>query len=512
MEESSPTARGKHVQLTFVLRKWKLKAIQEMVFINKFAMCLEDQNKKTKEMKAFSCGSKMSSLQFIFITFLVILPVDSVNSMQLTVIGPLHPVTASLREDIVLHCYLFPRTNVQNMEITWFRSQNSSYVHLYRSGKDHLEQQQPEYQGRTEFLKDGIGDGEIGLKILNISLFDEGHYHCSVKNGSFQQEATLDMKVTASGPAPLLSIEGYQDRGIRVVCRSSGWYPKPEVLWRDLRGRPLPTLAKTNSQRNDGTFNVQSDIILRGGSNLTCVIRNNLLDLEKESTIHITNHVFPKISSWIVALCLSLTAVVGLTIFIFYLLNRNKKLTTELDWRNMVIPIEKANIVLDPDTANHDLILSADQKTVIQGFMWQSLPDNPKRFNIERCLLGREGFSSGKHYWEVEVGEEGYWALGVARNSMKRKGRLILVPEEGIWAVGKDRLQYQALTVPKTPLALKKKPRKLGIYLDYEMQQIAFHDVNHQTHIFTFFSAAFSGEVIFPFFYVGVGCWLRLCP
>ncbi|KAM6472644.1 butyrophilin subfamily 2 member A2-like isoform 3-T3 [Liasis olivaceus] len=420
MEESSPTARGKHAQFTFVLRKWKLKAIQEMVFIHKFAMCLEDRNKKTKEMKAFSCGSKMSSLQFIFITFLVILPVDSVNSMQLTVIGPLHPVTASLREDIVLHCYLFPRTNVQHMEITWFRSQNSSYVHLYRSGKDHLEQQQPEYQGRTEFLKDGIGDGEIGLKILNVSLFDEGHYHCSVKNGSFQQEATLDMKVT--------------------------------------------------------------------------------------------DHVFPKISSWIVALCLSLTAVVGLTIFIFYLLNRNKKLVTELDWRNMVIPIEKANIVLDPDTANHDLILSADQKTVIQGFMWQNLPDNPKRFNIERCLLGREGFSSGKHYWEVEVGEEGYWALGVARNSMKRKGRLILVPEEGIWAVGKDRLQYQALTVPKTPLALKKKPRKLGIYLDYEMQQIAFHDVNHQTHIFTFFSAAFSGEVIFPFFYVGVGCWLRLCP
>lgn len=117
-------------------------------------------------------------------------------TVQLTLLGPHHPVTASLRETIVLHCHLSPRTNVQNMEITWFRSQNSSYVHLYRSGKDHLERQQPEYQGRTEFLKDGIGDGKIGLKIFNISLFDEGHYHCSVKNGSFQQEATLDMKVT----------------------------------------------------------------------------------------------------------------------------------------------------------------------------------------------------------------------------------------------------------------------------------------------------------------------------
>ncbi|XP_070792805.1 butyrophilin subfamily 3 member A2-like isoform X4 [Pituophis catenifer annectens] len=292
--------------------------------------CLEDQNKKTREVKTFSCVSKMNYFLFIFTTFLVILLVNNGNPIQLTLLGPHHPITASLRETIVLHCHLSPRTNVQNMEITWFRSQNSSYVHLYRSGKDHLEQQQPEYQGRTEFLKDGIGDGKIGLKIFNISLFDEGHYHCSVKNGSFQQEATLDMKVTALGPAPLLSIEGYQDRGIRVVCRSSGWYPKPEVLWRELNGRLLSSLAKKDSQRNDGTFDVQADIILKGSSNLTCVIRNSLLDLEKESTIHITNHFFPKISSWIVALCFSLMAVVGFAIFTFYLLNKYRKLVTEL--------------------------------------------------------------------------------------------------------------------------------------------------------------------------------------
>ncbi|ETE60793.1 Butyrophilin subfamily 2 member A2, partial [Ophiophagus hannah] len=342
------------------------------------------------------------------------------------------------------------------------------YNDHYLCGKDHLERQQPEYQGRTEFLKDGIGDGKIGLKIFNISLFDEGPYHCS--NTLKMLKICIFVPHLALGPAPLLSIEGYQDRGIRVVCRSSGWYPKPEVLWRELNGRLLPSLAKKDSQRNDGTFDVQADIILKGSSNLTCVIRNSLLGQEKESTIHITS------------------------------------------WRNMVIPIEKANIVLDPETANQDLILSADQKTVIQGFMWQSLPYSPKRFNMERCVLGREGFSSGKHYWEVEVGEDGYWALGVARNSMKRKGKLILVPEEGIWAVGKDRIQYKALTLPKTPLTLKKKPRKLGVYLDYEMELVAFHDVNHQSHIFTFFSAAFNGEVVFPFLYVGVGCWLRLCP
>ncbi|XP_042310937.1 myelin-oligodendrocyte glycoprotein-like isoform X4 [Sceloporus undulatus] len=372
---------------------------------------------------AFPQDPGMNSYLFLFILFFVISPVNNAGPVQLTVNGPLHPVTASLSEDIVLRCHLSPRTSAENMEITWFRSQNSSYVHLYHSGKDHLEKQQPEYQGRTEILTDGIGDGKIGLRILNVSFFDEGQYHCSVKNRSFHQEAILDIKVA--------------------------------------------------------------------------------------------DNLFTMISSWTAGLCVSLLISFGLVIAILYLINRNRKLITELSWRKMVVPIEKANVTLDPDTANHDLILSADQKNVIQGFMWNSLPDNPQRFDTERCVLGKEGFCSGRHYWEVEVGEDGYWAVGVARYSVKRKGRLSLDPDEGIWAVEKywvQTVQYQALTIPQTPLPLRKRPRKLGIYLDYELEQVAFHDVNHKMHIFTFSSADFNEEKIFPFLHVGVGCWLRLRP
>uniref|UniRef100_A0A8B9RTU1 Ig-like domain-containing protein n=1 Tax=Accipiter nisus TaxID=211598 RepID=A0A8B9RTU1_9AVES len=81
------------------------------------------------------------------------------------------------------------------MEVRWFRTQFFVYVHLYHSGQDHYSSQMPEYQGRTEFLKEGISVGNASLRILRTRLSDEGRYHCLIKDGDFYEEATLELNV-----------------------------------------------------------------------------------------------------------------------------------------------------------------------------------------------------------------------------------------------------------------------------------------------------------------------------
>ncbi|XP_009329440.1 PREDICTED: tripartite motif-containing protein 7-like [Pygoscelis adeliae] len=173
------------------------------------------------------------------------------------------------------------------------------------------------------------------------------------------------------------------------------------------------------------------------------------------------------------------------------------------------------DLSLDPDTANPYLVLSEDKRSVRLRSAPQELPANPKRFDYSFCVLAAEGFIAGRHYWEVEVGDGESWVLGAARESVRRKEKIDFAPEEGIWAVGlnwkgKNWDQYQAFTSPETPLSLCERPRKIGVYLDYEGGWVAFYNADNMAPIFTF-TAAFT-EKIFPFFWLFyVGSSLSLC-
>ncbi|XP_077779208.1 zinc finger protein RFP-like [Podarcis muralis] len=163
----------------------------------------------------------------------------------------------------------------------------------------------------------------------------------------------------------------------------------------------------------------------------------------------------------------------------------------------------KANVTLDPDTAHPQLILSEDQKSLRWGDKPQALPDNPERFSYRHCVLGREGFTAGRHFWEVTVESGKEWALGVARKSVRRKGIIYLRPEEGIWAVEKWREKYWACISPvSSPLSLFWEPRRIRVTLDYEGGRVSFSDADSGAELYTFSGASFSAETLLPFFHL----------
>ncbi|XP_074975955.1 butyrophilin subfamily 1 member A1-like isoform X1 [Caretta caretta] len=460
----------------------------------------------------FCHSSRASSPLPGFIVFFLTCYVHKMESAEFRVMGPGHPVTAILGENIVLPCHLTPRMSAENMEVRWFRSEFFSVVHLYHGGKDQYGEQMPDYHGRTELLKDGILDGNVSLQILNIRRSDEGQYHCFLQDGPSYEEALLELKIAGLGSNPLISVESHQDGGIRMVCQSAGWYPEPKVLWRGLSGKELPSLSEAKSLGDSGLFETENSIIIKEHSNqnLSCLIRNTVLNQEKESTVYIAGSFFPRVNPWMVALSVILLVLFGFIGLTVYLFKIKDDLQRELDWRrNIVCP---ANVTLDPDTAHPDLILSEDGKSVSRGDRWQDLPDKPERFDTAPWVLGCEGFTAGRHCWEVEVEDGRYWAVGVARESVGRKGEIICNPEGGIWAVEWLGDQFCALTSPETPLTRSRVPSRIRVCLDCGRGQVTFIDAGAEAPIFTFPPGSVPGERIRPWLWVGPESRLRLRP
>ncbi|XP_056224229.1 uncharacterized protein LOC130163832 [Seriola aureovittata] len=158
------------------------------------------------------------------------------------------------------------------------------------------------------------------------------------------------------------------------------------------------------------------------------------------------------------------------------------------------------DVTLDPDTAHPALFLSDDRKQVHDGDVWKKLPDSPKRFNSCVNVLGKESFSSGKFYFEVQVKGKTTWTVGVAKESIDRKGNITLGPKYGFWTVGlRNGDEYKAIASPSVNLSLNQRPQKVGVFVNYEEGQVSFYDVEAADLLYSFTGCSFT-EKLYPFF------------
>ncbi len=158
------------------------------------------------------------------------------------------------------------------------------------------------------------------------------------------------------------------------------------------------------------------------------------------------------------------------------------------------------DVTLDPDTALSYLILSDDGKQVRFGDIKQKLPDKPERFDTCACVLGKEGFSSGRFYFEVQVKGKTEWDLGVVRESINRKVPITARPSDGYWIVWlRNGDEYKACDDPRVSLSLRLKPQRVGVFVDYEDGLVSFYDVESSSHIYSFTAQSFT-EKLYPLF------------
>ncbi|XP_060546878.1 zinc-binding protein A33-like [Pantherophis guttatus] len=156
-----------------------------------------------------------------------------------------------------------------------------------------------------------------------------------------------------------------------------------------------------------------------------------------------------------------------------------------------------ASIILDPNSAHPRLVLMEEDTKVqfnLNRRFW--LENLPETFTYTPCVVGQKGITTGRFYWEIDVGDSTDWIVGMAKKSVKRKKQLNFLPKEGVWAIELKAGEYQALSEPRTPLSVCGKMEKVGIYLDFEGGQLSFYN-SSMTHLYTF-QACFHEEML-PF-------------
>ncbi|XP_075594620.1 butyrophilin subfamily 1 member A1-like [Balearica regulorum gibbericeps] len=305
--------------------------------------------------------------------------------------------------------------------------------------------------------------------------------------------------------------------------RIRGSYEKPKVMWVNHEGEDISSLAQTSIlQEMDNIFAIESSIEIpcgqpppsfvttdrerspqiaqqSGNNNLSWIVCLLVLNILAENQKEIEN-----LKKEIGECCCLSGGHVSQLIVRFGGLHRMLLVVFWLVEALLLAGDPKYlfvvdDIKVDGDTAHPNLSIAVDKKSFTHKSQVQKVTQNEESFDSSVCVLGSEGFSSGKHYWEVDVEKSNDWDIGVAKKSAPRKGIISLSPKEGFWALGLCSKDYWARTDPWTRLVVQKNPRKVGVYLNCDEKTLTFFNVTDTSVMFAFTDCAFSEE-LYTFF------------
>ncbi|KAK2913198.1 hypothetical protein Q8A67_001597 [Cirrhinus molitorella] len=469
---------------------------------------------------------------------------DIVSSASFSVVVPVDPVVAHVGSTVILPCRISPPENAEALEIRWYRQdQFSNPVLLYNQGKIQ-DTQDESYRNRTSLTPQsdqsgGLQDGVVSLRLEKLRVQDEDSFHCYVSGESSYSSEKVVLKITALGSTPVLVPKPLDDDRVNISCRSSGWYPEPSVTWTSDDRRVLHPGGSSHSRGADEMFSVHSwTAVSRSDAQLVSCSMSIITGESKESRIDVQDIVSSDSSGPWKALFLTflICALLGLVLFILYKYRERMKgrksakenceeETMEKLTKRVVedVNIEElrkhaVEITIDREHSHPDLTVSKDCKMMRDSPDYNHTGDG---FPYELCAFGAQRFTSGRHYWEVELARENtppkhYWLIGVVKDgNYHLKDRSALTPSNGYWFLCSDGPHgFHTNTDQSIIFSLTPRPEQLGVLLDYDDGLLSFYNVKESKHLLTI-SSRFSGSVV-PLFNPGVGDWSTLiildCP
>uniref|UniRef100_A0A9J8A9R4 Butyrophilin subfamily 1 member A1-like n=1 Tax=Cyprinus carpio carpio TaxID=630221 RepID=A0A9J8A9R4_CYPCA len=464
------------------------------------------------------------------------------TSVSLTVKVPPDPIVAHVGSTVILPCWISPPENAEALEIRWYRhDQFNNPVLLYNHGKIQDTQEEP-YRNRSSLTlrsdqSGGLKDGDVSLRLEKLRVQDDGSFHCYVSGEHSYDSEEVVLKITALGSAPVLSPKPLDDGRVNISCESSGWYPEPSIMWTSDEGRALRPGGTSHSRGADEMFSVHSwtAVSLSDAQLVSCSFSLRSGEL-KEGRLNIQGIVSsgPSDSSdssdssgpwkalFLTFLICALLGLFGLILYKYRDKLTGKKPATEIckeetperltkevvgDINVEELRTHAVEITIDRESLHPDLTVSKDCKILRDS---EGYNHTGEEFPFQLCAFGAQRFSSGRHYWEVDLAQpnippKNYWIIGVVKDeNFTTIDRSALTPSRGFWFLRSDGPRgFYTNTDPPVKLSLTPRPERLGVLLDYDDGQLSFYNVTERKHLLTI-SSRFSGSVV-PLFNPGAG-------
>ncbi|XP_061433812.1 E3 ubiquitin/ISG15 ligase TRIM25-like [Lethenteron reissneri] len=145
---------------------------------------------------------------------------------------------------------------------------------------------------------------------------------------------------------------------------------------------------------------------------------------------------------------------------------------------------------LDTNSAHHNLQISSDLRTVTVSDVTQGRSHHPHRFDVYQQSLCSESFSSGQHYWEVDVGSARWCRVGVAYGIIPRRGvgaACSLGGSDVSWCLQKHRDSFSVVHGGvATSLSVPQPPRRVGFHLDWDAGRLSFYSADSMALLYSF--------------------------